>query len=374
MKFTVITVCRNAVNEIRETVESVLNQTYPHIEYVIIDGASGDGTLAVLEEYADRGNVRIYSEKDNGIYNAMNRGIARASGDYLFFLNAGDTFYNDSVLESIYPYMKDNTEAIYYGKVCLVFADGSKSIEDFSQWEGSLQKKLLDGLMPCHQSIFAPRKLLTDHYFRETYKIRADYEWLVYTVSKGSVCRNMPVVISDYNTSGVSGKYRNRGLSLQEEKEIIREYEKSFGQDIDLSEQKKESIKWKGLAQKHLFMLELMDQWMALKQKERHIGAYLREKGYSHIAIYGMGSMGQRLYEDLEGAIAVDYGIDQNADRISAKVRLYSPNDKLEAVDAIIVTAIMSFNEIEKKLSAKVTCPILAFEDILYEMTVQETG
>ena len=85
MKFTVITVCRNAVNEIRETVESVLNQTYPHIEYVIIDGASGDGTLAVLEEYADRGNVRVYSEKDNGIYNAMNRGIARASGDYLFF-------------------------------------------------------------------------------------------------------------------------------------------------------------------------------------------------------------------------------------------------------------------------------------------------
>ncbi len=370
LKITVITVCYNAEDKIRETVESVLNQTYSNYEYLIIDGESNDGTTAILKDYSERKNIFIYSEKDYGIYNAMNRGIARSSGDYIFFLNVGDKFYNEHVLENMCSCMEKNMEIIYYGKVCLMYPDGSEVIEDFSEWDGSLEGKALDGFMPCHQSIFAPRKLLTDHYFREKYKIRADYEWFVYSISKGSKCKNVPVVVSYYDTSGVSGKYRNRSLSLQEEKLIVQDYEKCFEQKIGLSEQKKETIKWKYLAQKHLFMLQLMDQWMELKQRMYHVDTYLWERNYRHIAIYGMGYIGRRLYNDLTGKVTINYVIDQNINNKSIDVRVYSPDDKLETVDAVIVTPIMCFDEIRGKLSQKMSCPIIAFEDIIHEMIV----
>lgn len=372
LKITIITICHNVKNEIRATIESVCNQSYPNTEYFIIDGASTDGTLEVIQEYSRFENLKIYSEKDFGIYNAMNRGIARASGDYIFFLNAGDVFYNEYVLEEVSQYMLEDADIIYYGKVCLVLADGSKIIEDFSEKEGSLEEKLLNGLMPCHQSIFAPRKLLTDHYFRESYKIRADYEWLIYSVSKGNKCIGIPVTISYYDMSGMSGKYRNQKLSLREEEYIIQEYEKSFKQPVGLSEQKKEVMRWKHLAQKHFSMFQLMDQWMGLKQEERCVGSFLRKRGYNHIAIYGMGYIGRRLYDDLQGSIGVDYVIDQKKDAVFMDINICSPNDKLKAVDAVIVTAIMDFNEIKNELSQKMECSILAFEDIINEMTIQK--
>ena len=374
LKITVITVCYNEKQKIRETIESVCRQTYPDMEYLIIDGASTDGTFDIIQEYKDYENIRIFSERDFGIYNAMNRGTARARGDYIFFLNVGDTFYNDHVLEDVCLYLKEDKEAIHYGKVCLVFPDGSKSIEDFSQWEGSLEGKVLDGFMPCHQSIFAPRRLLADHYFRETYKIRADYEWLVYSLSKGSLCKSMPVVISYYDTSGVSGKYRNRGLSLWEEEQILQEDEKRFECCTSLSEQRRDALKWKNLSQKHLFMFQLMNQWMALKQKQRCIGKYLRERNYNHIAIYGMGYIGQRLYDELEKEVDVRYAIDQKGNDTYADLKIYLPGDNLETVDAVIVTAIMCFDEIKTSLCKKVKCPIVALEDIIYEMTTEEKG
>ena len=120
LTITVITICYNAINRVRETIESVCNQTYPDIEYLIIDGASTDGTKEILAEYLRFPNIKIYSEKDFGIYNAMNRGIARASGDYIFFLNAGDTLYNKYVLEEMYQYIKEDTKSIYLDRKSVV--------------------------------------------------------------------------------------------------------------------------------------------------------------------------------------------------------------------------------------------------------------
>lgn len=368
LTITVITICYNAINRVRETIESVCNQTYPDIEYLIIDGASTDGTKEILAEYLRFPNIKIYSEKDFGIYNAMNRGIARASGDYIFFLNAGDTLYNKYVLEEMYQYIKEDTKSIYFGKICSISDDGSKIIKDFAEGKETLEEKLLNGNMPCHQSIFAPKELLVNHYFREQYKIRADYEWLFYSVTKKNRCKSVPIIVSNYDAMGMSGEPANAELLFYEEKQILDEYQEKYEQVAHHSNLNEVLMEWKVLAQKHLFMFQIMNRWVELKQKNFCIWKFLQKKGYHHIAIYGMSFIGRRLYEELANYVEIDYAINKNADNICMDICIYLPNDHLEEVDAIIVTTVMHFDEITELLQKKVKCPVLSLENIIDEL------
>ncbi len=368
LNITVITVCYNAKSKVRETIESVCSQTYPNIEYLIIDGNSTDGTGEILAEYSGYFNIRIFIEEDFGVYNAMNRGIARASGDYIFFLNAGDTLYNKYVLEEMYQYIKEDTKAIYYGKICFISSDGSKIIKDYAEGKETLEEKLLNGNMPCHQSIFAPKELLVNHYFREQYKIRADYEWLFYSVTRGNVCRSVPVIVSNYDAMGISGEPENAELLFYEEKQILDEYQERYKQVVQYSNMNEVLMEWKVLAQKHLFMFQIMNQWVELKQKNICIGEYLQKKGYQHIAIYGMSFIGRRLYEELANHVKIEYAIDKNANNICMDICMYLPDDNLKEVDAIIVTTVMRFGEIAELLHKKVKSSVLSLENIINEL------
>lgn len=100
-KITVVTVCYNAVNEIEKTIRSVLSQTYPDKEYIVIDGGSTDGTVDIIRKYADRIDYWI-SEPDGGIYEGMTKGIEHATGDYINFMNAGDLFFDNHVLDEVF--------------------------------------------------------------------------------------------------------------------------------------------------------------------------------------------------------------------------------------------------------------------------------
>lgn len=120
---------------------------------------------------------------------------------------------------------------------------------------------------------------------------------------------------------------------------------------------------------KHLEMFLLMNQWVRIKQKGGNLASYFEKAGCKKIAIYGMGYVGETLIEELKGTdIEVAYGIDQKADSIFSDINVVSLDCCLDNVDAIVVTAIHFFDEIEEKLSEKVDCPILSLEDILYEM------
>ena len=103
-KISVVTVCYNAVNDIEKTILSVINQTYPNIEYLIIDGGSTDGTMDIVNKYKDKIDV-IVSEPDKGIYDAMNKGIDRATGDWINFMNAGDCFFEKETVNSVFIYL-----------------------------------------------------------------------------------------------------------------------------------------------------------------------------------------------------------------------------------------------------------------------------
>lgn len=125
----------------------------------------------------------------------------------------------------------------------------------------------------------------------------------------------------------------------------------------------------KQMSDKHLALFLMMNQWVKVKQEGKNLASYFEEEGYKEIAIYGMSYAGETLVEELkESNIKIKYGIDQKADSVYAEFDVVSPDDVLEKVDAIVVTSITFFDEIEEKLSEKVDCPIISLEDILYEV------
>lgn len=122
------------------------------------------------------------------------------------------------------------------------------------------------------------------------------------------------------------------------------------------------------MSEKHLSLFLMMNQWVKVKQEGRSLALYLEQKGYRKIAVYGMSYAGETFIDELKGTnVQVLYGIDQKADRIYADVKIVTMDDDLEEVDAVVVTAITFFDEIEENLSAKMDCPVLSLEDILYE-------
>jgi len=127
--------------------------------------------------------------------------------------------------------------------------------------------------------------------------------------------------------------------------------------------------KKKSMSDKHLALFLMMNQWVRVKQEGKNLASYFEKNGYKKIAIYGMSYAGETLLDELrETGIQVEYGIDKNADGLYSEIDIVSVEDSLSEVDAIVVTAITFFDEIEEKLSQKISCPIISLEDILYEV------
>ena len=126
---------------------------------------------------------------------------------------------------------------------------------------------------------------------------------------------------------------------------------------------------WKNMSDKHLALFLLMNQWVKVKQEGKNLSEYFEREGYHEIAIYGMSYAGETLVEELQGSnIKIKYGIDKKANAIYADFDVVSPDEELEEVDAIVVTSITFFDEIEEMVSKKIACPIISLEDILYEV------
>lgn len=127
--------------------------------------------------------------------------------------------------------------------------------------------------------------------------------------------------------------------------------------------------KIKAMSDKHLALFLMMNQWVKVKQEGKNLSTYFVRGGYKRIAVYGMSYAGETLIDELKNAeIEVAYGIDKQANSIYSDIAIYSIEDNLEEVDAVVVTAITFFDEIEQKLSEKVMCPIISLEDVLYEV------
>jgi glycosyltransferase len=177
MKISIITISYNNENEIAQTIESVINQTYTNIEYIIVDGASKDNTMNVVSKY-EKHISKIISEPDNGIYDAINKGIKAATGDVVGLIHAGDELYDNTVIEKIACHFMQNDCDALYGHSKIFSQDGKKivRINKSREYKGNLFRL---GWFPSHQSFYAKRELFDNFgFYNLKYRIAADYELL----------------------------------------------------------------------------------------------------------------------------------------------------------------------------------------------------
>lgn len=198
---SVITVVLNGAEFIEQTVKSVIEQTYPNIEYIVVDGGSTDGTLDTLRRYDDSIDYWI-SEADGGISAAFNKGVRLAGGDYVIMMNCSDYFYDNRAVEKLANYIKINrpgADTIMYGSAVIINRLGG-----FSMCQAAHENLSVDCSF-CHQSVIMPRKMLLENEFDERLKYSMDYDlWLRLAAGGARFVWLKDIVVSVYRTGGVS--------------------------------------------------------------------------------------------------------------------------------------------------------------------------
>lgn len=216
MKFTVIVVSLNAGKELLNTVDSIIHQTYKNIEIIVKDGCSTDGSIELLPKNE---KIHLVSKKDKSIYDAMNQAIDYATGDFVLFLNCGDVFYDDGVLETCNKnILKCNEKklTIFYGDCYTANRNSFLRYPEFTDYV--CFTKVL-----CHQATIYPLELLKLRKFNLKYRMAADYEYYVNAYKNGVALIHLPVVVVDYQGNGTSETKFNRCLALEERKSILKE-------------------------------------------------------------------------------------------------------------------------------------------------------
>ncbi len=217
-KFSVITVCYNAEATIEDTIQSVISQTYHHVEYIIVDGVSKDRTMSIVNRYRERISV-VVSEPDRGLYDAMNKGIRLATGDYLCFLNAGDSFHEDDTLQQmVHSIYGTRLPDVLYGETALVDHEGHflrmrrLQVPEHLTW-----KSFRQGMLVCHQAFFPRRDLVMPYDLR--YRFSADFDWCIKIMKQSKVLHNTHLTLIDYLAEGMTT--RNHKASLKERFRIM---------------------------------------------------------------------------------------------------------------------------------------------------------
>lgn len=229
--FSIVTITYNADNVLGKTVDSVFSQTYPHLEHVIIDGASTDDTLQVAQDYMQRSyaasnghEIRIVSEPDNGLYDAMNKGLRQVSGDYVLFLNAGDFFPDSEVLSNIARNVglegvsREKLPVVLYGNTDIVDNDGRFLRHRRLQPPANLSwRSFRYGMLVCHQAFYARLDIAKTVPYDCRYRFSADVDWCI-RIMKEAEIRHLPLlnlhlVVANYTEEGQSTIHHRESLN-----------------------------------------------------------------------------------------------------------------------------------------------------------------
>ncbi len=217
-RISIITVTYNADGVLEDTVQSIVTQTYKNIEYIIVDGASTDNTMQIVEKYRKHIHT-VVSEPDKGLYDAMNKAMKLATGDYLCFLNAGDSLHEDDTLQLMIHSIRGNElPDILYGETEIVDKDGHflrmrrHSAPEYLTW-----KSFRQGMLVCHQAFFVRHTLLEPYDLR--YRFSADFDWCIRMMKKARILHNTHLTVIDYLDEGMTT--RNRKASLKERFRIM---------------------------------------------------------------------------------------------------------------------------------------------------------
>ncbi|MCK1986507.1 glycosyltransferase [Lysinibacillus fusiformis] len=329
-KISIITACYNAEKTIEQTIKSVINQTYDNIEYIIVDGASTDGTLDIVRKYEGQIDV-IISEEDKGVYDAFNRGAKLASGEYILYLNADDYIISNDVIEGVSNFIKDNNNPILlYGGVLVV---NECTGQKFGVNKKVTFVEIQDGMMIPHQATFLSRNVLFEMgLFNEKYSIAADYDLLCKVYKKYNDCVvYYSKIISVFRAGGISSDFKNKEKLNKEKKDILDRHFISHKYEMKQTSNEEFLKKW---IEKGLF-------------EGKTIGNLLVIKNIKRVVLWGTGELSLILFKELSTK-----GID---------VLFYVDNDKekhnLEMNNIPILSP-----EYLKMNNIEIDCIIMSFE------------
>lgn len=205
MKLSIITVCFNTENTIEKTIKSILKQTFTEFEWVVVDGKSTDGTNEIIKKYIpklEQKGIKINysSERDNGIYDAMNKGAQRATGEYLTYMNADDLYYKNNSIERVITILENTSADIVYGDTCFIKPNGqyiekAKSIET-----------IIYHLPFCPQAAFVKSELQRQIKFDTQFRISADYDFFLRVYLQGNQFQRVEQVVAYFTFGGVSNE------------------------------------------------------------------------------------------------------------------------------------------------------------------------
>jgi len=207
LKISIITACLNNASTIESTIKSVLEQDYPNIEYIIIDGASTDGTIDIISKYKDKLSA-FTSEKDKGIYDALNKGLAKATGDIVGFLHADDFYPKTTILSTIInTFINPNCDCVYGD---LQYVDRQYPDKVIRNWKSEpyYEGIFLKGFMPPHPTFFTKRKWYQEYgNYNTSFTIAADYELMLRMLHKHKLkAHYIPEVLVKMRVGGESNK------------------------------------------------------------------------------------------------------------------------------------------------------------------------
>lgn len=314
MKVSIITVCFNSEKYIEQTIQSVLNQLYKDIEYIIIDGMSTDNTLKIISKYKPLfgERLKVISEKDNGIYDAMNKGIKHSNGEILGIINSDDWYELDAV-ENIIKVYENNKNSIIYGG--LLF----RRENEISKIQIRSHKELSNGMI-SHPTVFIPRKLyLQFGLFDCELKIAADYDLMLRMFTQNVSFKYIPKIIANFREGGIS----------MERSKLCSKESLSLKKNYGFSENSYKVNGKENSQSKYLWDILLKN---------------LCENNYKNIYIYGSGMHTKNLIEYINSnaKIQIKGIIDRNVDETERSIWGYNKfniEEIEEKADAIIISS-----------------------------------
>jgi glycosyltransferase involved in cell wall biosynthesis len=330
-KITVVTVTYNAEKYLEETIKSVIEQDYPNIEYIIIDGASTDDTIDIIKQYEEHIDYWI-SEPDRGIYDAMNKAIDLATGEWINFMNAGDSFCEKETLSKVF-----NLNMFEYDLICGDIYYGEKKLHQIAKG----LKFRFKGMFCFHQATFARTDIMKKYKFSTIFDIAADYDFLLKCSVKNYKFKFINVVIANYIGNGISQvqavKARIEDLFIQSR--YLKDLEKIFDSNSlnYLFEKRKK---------KNLDFTKLFNSFQASIEK--------LELSNKEFILYGFGNIGKVIYNQYKDSIIKI--VDKNFETLSKQenIEICELDTLKEYKDNFILISVLGREEeIRKELAEK---------------------
>jgi glycosyltransferase involved in cell wall biosynthesis len=208
-KISIITVVFNSKDFIERTIESIKNQGYRNIEYIVVDGASTDGTLQLIEKY--KPDIYKYiSEPDKGLYDAMNKGLKLASGDYVCFLNSGDQLFSNDTLNHMFGNLTELPDIIY-GETMIVDIHGNEiGLRRLKAPENLTWESFKKGMLVCHQSVYVKRSIAPEYDLK--YKIASDFDWVSKVLKNSRIIHNSGQILTRFLDGGLNKQNIRKAL------------------------------------------------------------------------------------------------------------------------------------------------------------------